>query len=90
MNKTTKPLRLTAGDGNNGFRFGLNEHEQGMWGAPDTDGWKACAVLNYQLSPFLKTMISNSGTTVEVTKVAATLDRAHGDTSRMKAVANSS
>lgn len=89
LNKTTKPLRLTAGDNNNGFRFGLNEHETGGW-LPDTDGWKACAVLNYQLSPFLKTMISNYGTTVQVTKVAATLDRAHGNSSKMKAVANSS
>ena len=85
LNKTTQPLNLTAA-GTNGFRFGLNAHES-RW---DTDGWKACAVLNYQLSPFLKTMIGNYGVTVQVTSVSATLERVHGNSSKMKAVANAS
>ena len=89
LDKTTQPLRLTAAE-TNGFRFGLASHEPSSLLSPDLDGWRACAVLNYQLSPFLKTMISNYGVTVQVTSVSAVLGRIHGNTSRMRAVANAS
>ncbi|MBR5174047.1 MAG: hypothetical protein IKW16_03780, partial [Clostridia bacterium] len=85
LNKTTQPLRLDAA-GTNGFRFGMNAHES-RW---DTDGWKACAVLNYQISPFLKSMISNTVATVQVTSVSAVLERVHGNSLKMKAVVNAS
>ena len=81
---TTQPLRLTAA-GTNGFRFGLNAHE----GRTDTDGWKAYAVLNYQLSPFLKSMISNTVATVQVTGASVSFTRLHGDSSNVKIMASS-
>ena len=71
---TTKPLKLEAA-GSNGFRFGMTEHEE--W--TDTDGWKAYAVVNYQISPFLKNLISNTNATVQVTGASLVFARLKGE-----------
>lgn len=80
---STKPLVIEARTG--GFKFCKN----GSDGWLDTDGWQVYAVVNYQLSPFLKTMISNTNATVQVTGFTTTFERANGDESSVRVFASS-
>ncbi|MBR2334319.1 MAG: hypothetical protein IKA59_03145, partial [Clostridia bacterium] len=82
---TEKPLRLEAA-GSNGFRFGMTEHED----RTDMDGWKAYAVVNYQISPFLKNLISNTNATVQVTGASLGFARLQGNSSMAKVMVSSS
>jgi hypothetical protein len=81
---TTKALFFEQ-VGNGSFRFG----KTGSDGYLDNDGWQAYAVLNYQLSPFLKTMISNTNATVQVTGFTCKFERANGDESSIRVFASS-
>ncbi len=82
---TTKPIVIETRTGEFKFAKNGNDNDPPLVG----DGYQVYAVVNYQLSPFLKTMISNTNATVQFTGFSAVFERASGSESSYRVFASS-
>ena len=83
---STQPLVIESRTG--GFKFVKTLSDNDPW--IGGDGYQVYGVINYQLSPFLKTLISNTNTTVQVTAFTGYFQRAVASEFAMRVFASSS